>query len=405
MRIDNNCHADLLFELRYAAGGCSHTTRLVGHKANFWRDIFPADLGQSLIGLAAGASVSARLKPGRDLPAHDPAKVLTLARNRFAPRQINGRDVLPWPGRFYPQGLLENLPGVYPSTRTPFRCLAADDQTIVCDTNHPLAGLPASLTVTVLDVRPKACETGGSLHVWLEELLDGPGLETALADLPTRFFAEAGDRSRLDPAPDRDFYSAPRLVAHIDAQARSRLTALYGETLRPGDTVLDLMTSHLSHLPPELPLASVVGLGLNRQELEANPALAERVVADLNAEPCLPFPDATFTAVVCAMSVEYLTDPAAVLAEAARVLAPGGRLVVSFSNRWFPAKAIRLWGELHEFERLGLIASLVAATPGFGEVATLCERGWPRPADARDRFWPLHQASDPLFAVTARRQP
>ena len=64
------------------------------------------------------------------------------------------------------------------------RRVAADDQTIVCDTNHPLAGLPANLTITVLDVRPKGCETGGSLHVWLEEVLDGPGLETAMADQP-----------------------------------------------------------------------------------------------------------------------------------------------------------------------------------------------------------------------------
>ena len=95
--------------------------------------------------------------------------------------------------------------------------------------------------------------------------------------------------------------------------------------------------------------------------------------------------------------------PVAQLAEAARVLAPGGTLAVSFSNRWFPQKAVRLWSELHEFERLGFVAGLLEATPGLGAAETLAERGWPRPADARDRFWPLHQHSDPLYAVTARR--
>jgi SAM-dependent methyltransferase len=403
MRIDRDCNADLLFELRYEAAGRRHTVRHFGRKANFWRDIFPADLGQRLMGLAVGQSTDVRLVPGRDLPVRDPAKVLTLERRRFAPRPVDGRRLSPVPGRFYPQGVLEGLAGVYPSTRTPFRLLADDGASLVCDCNHPLAGIEAHLTATVLDVREKLCETGGSLHVWLEELLDGPGIETGLAGQPTRFVAEPGDLSRPDEGADTAFYAAPRLVPHIDAKARERLTALYATCLRLGDTVLDLMASHLSHLPPEFPLGPVTGLGLNAGELADNPALAERVVADLNADPTLPFPDAAFTAVICAMSVEYLAAPAAVLAEAARVLAPGGLLAISFSNRWFPQKAVRLWSELHEFERLGFVAGLLEATPGFGQIETLAERGWPRPADTRDRFWPLHQQSDPLYAVTARR--
>ena len=403
MRIDRDCNADLLFELRYEAAGRRHTVRHFGRKANFWRDIFPADLGQRLLGLTAGQSVQVRLVPGGDLPARDPAKVLTLERRRFAPRPVDGRRLPPVPGRFYPQGVLEGLPGVYPSTRTPFRLLADDGAAIVCDCNHPLAGIEAQLTATVLDVRQKPSETGGSLHVWLEELLDGPGIETGLAGQTLRFVAEPGDLSRADEGADTAFYAAPRLVPHIDAKARERLTALYATLLSPGDTVLDLMASHLSHLPPELALGPVTGLGLNARELAANPALAERVVADLNADPTLPFPDAAFTAVTCSMSVEYLAAPAGVLAEAARVLAPGGVLAISFSNRWFPQKAVRLWSELHEFERLGFVAGLLEATPGLGEIETLAERGWPRPADARDRFWPLHQQSDPLYVVTARR--
>ena len=273
----------------------------------------------------------------------------------------------------------------------------------MCDCNHPLAGQHARLTATVLDVREKISETGGSLHVWLEELLDGAGIETRLADFETVFVTEPDDLGRTDPAPDAVFYSQQRLISHIDAQARARLTSLYADILAPGDAVLDLMTSHLSHLPPDLALAAVAGLGLNTAELDANPALTSRSVHDLNVDPTLPGPDGSVTAVLCAMSIEYLTNPAAVLAEIARVLAPGGRLVVSFSNRWFPAKAVRLWTELHEFERLGLIASLIEQTPGLGQTATLAERGWPRPADAKDRLWPLYQHADPLFAVMATR--
>ncbi|MHC1791682.1 methyltransferase domain-containing protein [Solidesulfovibrio sp.] len=403
MRIDNNATADILFELTYEADRRRHTSRFFGRKANFWRDIFPRDMGERLQGLAAGQSVSLELAPGEDIPAHDPARIVTLPRAAFAPKPVNGRTLDPQPGRFYPQGVLQGLPGVYPSTRTPFRCLDVTAETIVCDRNHPLAGHPASLTATALDVREKGCETGGSLHVWGEELLDGPGLETRLPGRATVFLTEAGDLGRSDDAPDAAFYRHPRLLSHIDAKARERLTSLYAAILTPGDAVLDLMTSHLSHLPPTLPLAAVAGLGLNADELDANPALTSRTVHDLNADPTLPYPDAAVTAVLCAMSFEYLANPTAVLAEASRVLAPGGRLVISFSNRWFPQKAIRLWSELHEFERLGFVASLIEQTPGLGSVATLAERGWPRPADAKDRHWPLHQQSDPLFVVTARR--
>jgi SAM-dependent methyltransferase/FKBP-type peptidyl-prolyl cis-trans isomerase 2 len=403
MRIDNTCNADILFELAYESAGRRHTARLFGRKANFWRDLFPQDMAERLIGLAAGQSVTLDLLPGSDLPTRNPAQILSLPRAAFAPKPVNGRTLAPQPGRFYPQGVLQGLPGVYPSTRTPFRCLDVTADTIVCDRNHPLAGSPASLTATVVDVRPKPCETGGSLHVWIEEILDGPGIETRLPDRDAAFLAENGDLSRTDDAPDAAFYRQPRLISHIDAKARERLTACYADSLRPGDSVLDLMTSHLSHLPPDIPLASVAGLGLSAAELDANPALTSRTVHDLNADPTLPCPDAAATVVLCAMSIEYLTNPAAVLAEASRVLAPGGRLIVSFSNRWFPQKVVRLWTELHEFERLGFVAALIEQTPGLGSVATLAERGWPRPADAKDRHWPLYQQSDPLFVVTARR--
>ena len=403
MRINRNSTADIEFELVYETAGRRHASRLFGRKANFWRDIFPQDMAEQLQGLAPGQSVTLTLAPGADIPARDPAKIRTLPRSSFAPPPVNGRALSPQPGRFYPQGVLQGLAGVYPSTRTPFRCLDVAADALVCDCNHPLAGQRASLTATVLDVREKINETGGSLHVWLEEILDGPGIETRLADRETVFAAEPADFGRADPAPDAVFYCQPRLVSHIDAQARARLTSLYAAVLAPGDAVVDLMTSHLSHLPPDLALASVAGLGLNGAELEANPALTSRAVRDLNADPTLPFPDGAAAAVLCAMSFEYLTNPAAVLAEIARVLAPGGRLVLSFSNRWFPAKAVRLWTELHEFERLGFVASLIEQTPGLGRTATLAERGWPRPADAKDRLWPLYQHADPLFAVMAAR--
>jgi SAM-dependent methyltransferase len=61
------------------------------------------------------------------------------------------------------------------------------------------------------------------------------------------------------------------------------------------------------------------------------------------AEPCLPFPDASFDAVACAVSVQYLVHPDEVFADVRRVLVPGGPVVVAFSNRCFPTKAVAIW--------------------------------------------------------------
>jgi SAM-dependent methyltransferase len=57
----------------------------------------------------------------------------------------------------------------------------------------------------------------------------------------------------------------------------------------------------------------------------------------------LPFPDASFDAVVCAVSVQYLIHPVEVFTDVTRVLTPGGPVLVSFSNRCFPTKAVAVW--------------------------------------------------------------
>ncbi len=170
---------------------------------------------------------------------------------------------------------------------------------------------------------------------------------------PTDFFApESFDRG--DTSDDRLFYQKPRFVQRIDARAIETIRSLYGRLIPEGSRVLDLMSSWTSHLPEELETRSVEGLGLNADELAANHRLRRHVVQDLNRETRLPFDDGAFDAAVCTVSVEYLTRPFEIFDEMTRVLAPGGIFVVTFSNRWFPPKAIRVWTELHPFERMGL---------------------------------------------------
>lgn len=133
---------------------------------------------------------------------------------------------------------------------------------------------------------------------------------------------------------------------------------------------------------------------MNEEALQHNTRATATLVQDLNPDPILPYAEARFDAVICTASVEHLTDPLAVTAGIRRILKPGGLLAFAFSNRWFPSKAIRLWTEMHEFERLGLAAERFHATGGFKDVSTLSRRGGPRPPDdPHQELW----ASDPVY--------
>lgn len=190
--------------------------------------------------------------------------------------------------------------------------------------------------------------------------LSAKGL-SGLAQLPADAFR------REDENDDGDFYLPERLVTHIDDDAIAALTEYYRSILSPGADVLDLMSSWVSHLPEDLPLGEVVGHGMNRAELDANPRLTQALVQDLNSEPSLPLADDSFDAALCCVSVQYLVDPVAMFTEVRRVLRPGRPVVISISNRCFPTKAVRIWLGLDMQSRAGLVGLYLEAA-GFGEI-------------------------------------
>ncbi|MDP7501370.1 MAG: class I SAM-dependent methyltransferase, partial [SAR324 cluster bacterium] len=153
------------------------------------------------------------------------------------------------------------------------------------------------------------------------------------------------------------------------------------------------------HLPQNLETSTVVGLGMNREELRLNPKLDQNLVHDLNQDPELPFEDQTFDTVLCSLSIEYLLEPVKMLEEARRILVPGGLLLISFSNRWFPPKVIRIWTELQEFERTGMVLQWLKEASGFHTLESFSLRELPRPED--DRYRKLSPFSDPIYAVWA----
>ncbi len=159
--------------------------------------------------------------------------------------------------------------------------------------------------------------------------------------------------------------------------------------------VLDLMSSWVSHLlsaPGEL-----VALGMNADELDRNAIATERVVQDLNVDPSLPFASGSFDAVLCCVSVDYLIHPVEVLAEAARVLAPDAPVVITFSNRCFPTKAIHGWLAADDAGRAAIVVEYLRQAGGYTDAQVTL--GTPVRGDDGRPY-----TGDPLYAVVARRR-
>ncbi len=194
---------------------------------------------------------------------------------------------------------------------------------------------------------------------------------------------------REDERPDVLFYAEPRLVVHIDAHAIRAIGDYLSETLPSGGVILDLMSSWRSHLPEDQARGKVVGLGLNGVEMNENPQLDDAVVHDLNASPALPFRDATFDAAILTVSVQYLTRPEQVFAEVARVLKPGARFHVIYSNRMFPTKATAIWKALSDGDRAKLIGAYFRRSGRWDE---------PKARDITPRTGAYN---DPVYVVSA----
>lgn len=168
-------------------------------------------------------------------------------------------------------------------------------------------------------------------------------------------------RYKLDGSDDALFYSEPRYVHHLDAGFRSRLTQLYRERIPPCAQVLDLMSSWVSHLPEDVSYDTVVGHGLNAEELAANPRLDRHWVQNLNRDQLLPLNDASFDCTLIVAGWQYLQQPEAIAAELLRISRPAGQVLVSFSNRMFFSKAPVVWTDGSDRDHISYVAGVLTA--------------------------------------------
>ena len=198
-----------------------------------------------------------------------------------------------------------------------------------------------------------------------------------------------GAFAKLDAEEDEIFYEPARLVCHIDDGAIAALTEFYRKTLPAGGVVLDLMSSWVSHLPPEIAYSEIIGHGMNAEELAANLRFSRWFVQNLNRDPILPLSDASIDAAMICVSIQYLQQPVEVLRDVARMLRPGAPLVIGFSNRCFWTKAVAIWRALDDAGHSKLVEHYLRHA-GFGEIETHRLAEW------------VEDESDPMTVVVGR---
>ena len=204
-------------------------------------------------------------------------------------------------------------------------------------------------------------------------------------------------RTKLDGSDDRLFYAEPRFVHHLDRPFRDRLTALYRERIPPCATVLDLMSSWVSHFPEDIHYDRVIGHGLNEQELAANRRLDSHWLQNLNLDQSIPLKDSSIDATLMVAGWQYLQYPEAVAAELLRITRPKGQIIVAFSNRMFFSKAPQIWTDYGDSDHLAYVAAVLKA------------QGWEAPSQIAEQTqaagvmgW-IGGKGDPFMAVIATK--
>ncbi len=365
-------------------------------------DLLPPDIASKLIGMRPGNCAEQQISADEIVGEWLEERQIVTDMNSFDSHYQRGLVVTPHAGRFYPQGYLHGTRDIVRETIAPMRVIKCEQNRLTVDLNHPLARIGLVIRLQLDDILPGYDRRGGRCNSLVEDLLQYNGFAASLRDGRETDYGDFTTRqTRRDDKPDSVFYSRPRMVQHLDARALSTINQLYRKLIPAQAEVLDLMASHDSHLH-SIPWSKLHALGMNKKELATNKSADRTLLQDLNKTTRLPFENNSLDAIVCTASIEYLIEPLKILKECLRVLRPEGVLVVTFSNRWFPTKAIKIWSELHEFERLGMVTQWLKQSD-FVNLQTFSSRGLPRPAD--DKYADKTPFSDPIYAAWGYKTP
>lgn len=339
-------------------------------------------------GLQLGKRVTVTLPPEQAYGKRDEDLVLRISADKVPAGTAQGQRVM-----------LGGKGQQIPATVTAIE----DDGSVVLDLNPVLAGKTLLFDIQLVGFKEPP-QRGLEMPGWQGKKLTVP---FAISNSPVSQVFEnprwpaawpyrEADFRRQDESDDGNFYERPRFVTHIDDSSIGAIRDFYALQFAQAPqgefSVLDICSSWISHYPNDVRARRVAITGMVEGELAANKQATEYVARDLNKDPRLPYGGNEFDFVTNVVSVDYLSKPREVFREIHRVMKPGGVAIMSFSNRCFPSKAIKMW-----------VANMNDG-PGHCQIVGNYfhfspEGGW-RDVSAAD-ISPKPGRSDPMWLVTA----
>ena len=370
---------------------------------NLWRDYLPAEIESKLPGKSIGDEITHRFKAGEIIEPRLSSQQHTVSHTHFQPPKKGLEPILPLHGRVYPKDFFTAVEGIYEGNKFPCRITSVDENNISVDLNHPLSGTDFDMIMQIDNIKKAGAERGGRCNDITSIACDsGPGMQDVLANKETDFIT-SNAFSRLDSGNDSVFFKQPDFSPFWDSLALLQVSKLYQKLIPQKAQVLDLMSgAHSPLLEAEINVDSVSCAGLNDAEMEQNLSCNLKFNIDVNSMTSLPFHSAQFDTLLIHAAIEYVINPELLFAEIKRVLKPSGRVIISFSNRSIPEKAIQLWTGAHEFERPAIVLSYLRSSGGFCNFNSYSKRGLFRPED--DKLADKLLLSDPVYVIWADKE-
>lgn len=166
----------------------------------------------------------------------------------------------------------------------------------------------------------------------------------------------------------------------MDPDAVNQFKNHLGFYLRDGMSMLELGAGDNSYLPDGLKLSRHIGVGLQPELMEKNPALTEsykvnldNVVRDMgvDSDELRNIGENTMDVVLMTNTVEFLTSPREVFKSAWRILKPGGIMIVAFPEKdnnteKFGDAQTKMWRQYNDDQHIWMTGSFFQFSAGDG---------------------------------------